>query len=151
MVESGCLCMFMGEYNHTIDTKGRLIIPSKYRDQLGEEFVLTKGLEGCLFVYPTDAWEEFAESLEKLPLTKKDARKYVRFFMSGAAQCEIDKQGRILVPPVLREYAGLDKEVVLAGVGKRIEIWDRAKWNECALDGNMDEIAENLEDLGIGL
>ena len=97
----------MGEYNHTIDTKGRLIIPSKFREALGEEFVVTKGLDGCLFVYDNKEWAAFEEKLKSLPLTNKDARQFVRFFLAGAAMAEVDKQGRILVPSVLREFAGL--------------------------------------------
>lgn len=142
--------MFMGEYNHTIDTKGRLIIPAKFRDGLGEEFVVTKGLDGCLFVYSKKEWSAFEEKLKALPLTNKEARKFTRFFLAGAASCEVDKQGRILLPAVLREFAGLEKDVVLVGVGGRIEIWQKEKW----LAGNeyedMEEIAEHMEQLGIG-
>ncbi|MDD3205735.1 MAG: division/cell wall cluster transcriptional repressor MraZ, partial [Lachnospiraceae bacterium] len=105
--------MFMGEYNHTIDVKGRLIIPSKFREILKDEFVVTKGLDGCLFVYDNEEWNKFEEKLKSLPLTNKDARKFVRFFLAGAAGVEVDKQGRILVPSVLREFAELNKEVVL--------------------------------------
>ena len=94
--------MFMGEYNHTIDAKGRLIIPAKFREPLGEEFVLTRGLDGCLYIYPMDEWEAFEEKLRALPLTNKDARAFSRFFVAGATTCELDKQGRILVPQTLR-------------------------------------------------
>ena len=104
--------MFMGEYNHTIDAKGRLIIPSKFRELLGEEFVLTKGLDGCLSIYPMDEWKAFEEKLKALPLTNKSARAFSRFFVAGATMCELDKQGRILVPATLREFAGLEKDVV---------------------------------------
>ena len=107
--------MFMGEYSHTIDAKGRLIIPSKFREQLGEEFVLTKGLDGCLSIYPNDEWAAFEEKLRALPLTNKNARTFSRFFVAGATSCELDKQGRILVPATLREFAGLEKDVVLTG------------------------------------
>ena len=105
--------MFMGEYNHTIDAKGRLIIPSKFRELLGEEFVLTKGLDGCLSIYPMDEWEAFEMKLRALPLTNKNARTFSRFFVAGATTCELDKQGRILVPQTLREFAGLEKDVCL--------------------------------------
>ena len=115
--------MFMGEYSHTIDAKGRLIIPSKFREQLGEEFVLTKGLDGCLSIYPNDEWAAFEEKLRALPLTNKNARTFSRFFVAGATSCELDKQGRILVPATLREFAGLEKDVVLTGNINRIEIW----------------------------
>ena len=117
--------MFMGEYNHTVDTKGRLIIPSKFREQLGEEFIVTKGLDGCLFVFPQDEWQAFEEKLRTLPLTQKGARQFTRFFVAGATPCELDKQGRILLPATLREFAGLDKDVVLAGMLNRIEIWSK--------------------------
>ena len=122
--------MFMGEYNHTIDAKGRLIIPSKFRELLGEEFVLTKGLDGCLSVYPMDEWNAFEEKLRALPLTNKNARTFTRFFVAGATNCELDKQGRILVPQTLREFAGLEKDVVLTGNLNRIEVWSKEKWSE---------------------
>lgn len=142
--------MFMGEYNHTIDTKGRLIIPSKFREALGEEFVVTKGLDGCLFIYPKQEWNVFEEKLKALPLTNKDARKFTRFFLAGAASCEVDKQGRILLPAVLREFAGLEKDVVLAGVGGRIEIWQKEKWLKSNEYEDMEDIADHMEELGIG-
>ena len=120
--------MFIGEYNHTIDAKGRLIVPSKFRELLGSEFVVTKGLDGCLFVYPNEEWVTIEEKFKSIPLTTKDARKFSRFFFAGATSCEVDRQGRILLPQVLREYADLQKEVVLAGVLSRIEIWNRDRW-----------------------
>lgn len=120
--------MFMGEYNHTVDAKGRLIVPAKFREALGEEFVVTKGLDGCLFVYPMEEWKNIEEKFRNIPLTTKDARKFSRFFFSGAATCEVDKQGRILIPTVLREFAGLQKDAVLAGVFNRIEIWSKERW-----------------------
>ena len=122
--------MFMGEYSHTIDTKGRLIIPSKFREELGDEFVLTKGLDGCLSIYPMEQWKIFEKKLEALPLTNKNARKFSRFFVAGATTCELDRQGRILVPATLREFAGLEKDVVLTGNLNRIEVWSKAKWSE---------------------
>ena len=117
--------MFMGEYNHSIDAKGRLISPARFRELLGEEFILTKGLDGCLSVYPMDEWKAFEEKLRALPLTNKNARTFTRFFVAGATNCELDKQGRILVPQTLREFAGLDKDVVLTGNLNRIEIWSK--------------------------
>ena len=141
--------MFMGEYSHSIDAKGRLIIPSKFREQLGEEFVLTKGLDGCLFVFPNDEWKSFEEKLRALPLTNKSARTFSRFFVAGATSCELDKQGRILVPATLREFAGLEKDVVLTGNINRIEIWSKEQWSENNNYDDMDAIAENLTDLGI--
>lgn len=141
----------MGEYNHTIDAKGRLIIPAKFRETLGEEFVVTKGLDGCLFVYDNVEWSAFEEKLKSLPLTNKDARKFVRFFLAGAATVEVDKQGRILVPNVLREFAELEKEVVLVGVASRVEIWSKSRWENAATYDDMDEIAEHMADLGLGI
>ena len=145
--------MFMGEYNHTIDAKGRLIVPAKFREILGDNFIVTKGLDGCLFVYPNDEWTRFEEKLKSLPLTNKNARKFTRFFLAGAAACEVDKQGRILLPQVLREFASLEKDVVLVGVASRIEIWSRERWDESmnTYDGDMDEVAENMESLGFSI
>jgi len=143
--------MFMGEYNHTIDAKGRLIVPSKFREALGDEFVVTKGLDGCLFVFANEEWKKFEEKLAALPLTNANARKFARFFLSGAATCEVDKQGRILLPGVLREFAGLDKEVALIGVSKRIEIWSKEKWNEANVYDDVEELAENMSELGLGI
>ena len=143
--------MFMGEFNHTVDTKGRLIIPTRFRESLGEEFVVTKGLDGCLFVYPQKAWEEFEEKLRALPLTRKDARTLVRFFVAGATSCELDKQGRILIPATLREFAGLEKDVVLAGVTNRVEIWSKDRWAEVNAVGDMDGIAEQMAELGLDI
>ncbi|SHJ04429.1 MraZ protein [Parasporobacterium paucivorans DSM 15970] len=147
----GKRCMFMGEYNHTIDIKGRLIIPSKFREVLGDEFVVTKGLDGCLFVFANPEWHVFEEKLKVLPLTNKDARKFTRFFLAGAASVEVDKQGRILLPGVLREFAELEKDVVLVGVANRIEIWNREKWEENTAFDDMDDIAEHMSDLGLGI
>ena len=143
--------MFMGEYNHTIDAKGRLIIPSKFREVLGDEFVVTKGLDGCLFVYDHNEWTAFEEKLKTLPITNKDARKFVRFFLAGAAAVEVDKQGRILIPSVLREFCELQKDAVLIGVGSRVEIWSKERWEGTASYEDMDEIAEHMEALGLGI
>lgn len=143
--------MFMGEYNHTIDAKGRLIIPSKFRDLLGTEFVVTKGLDGCLFVYPNEEWATIEEKFKSIPLTTKDARKFSRFFFAGAASCEVDKQGRILLPQVLRDYADLQKDVVLAGVLGRVEIWSRDRWQDANTYEDMDEVAEHMAELGLGI
>ena len=141
--------MFMGEYNHTVDTKGRLIIPSKFRELLGDEFIVTKGLDGCLFVFPQDEWQAFEEKLRTLPLTQKGARQFTRFFVAGATMCELDKQGRILVPAALREFAGLTKDVVLTGNLTRIEVWSKEKWLENSNYEDMDAIAEGMRDMGI--
>ena len=157
MVESGTEWgkvgdfMFMGEYHHTIDDKGRLIIPSKLRYELGEEFIVTKGLDGCLFGFSQNEWTNFEEKLKTLPLTNKNARDFVRFFLSGAIECELDKQGRFLIASNLREYANMEKDVAIIGVGTRLEIWDREKWKAYNSDENIsaDEIAENMTMLGI--
>ena len=141
--------MFMGEYSHSIDEKGRLIIPSKFRFELGEKFVLTRGLDGCLCVYPEPEWNILETKLRSLPLTNKNARTITRFLVSGAAACELDKQGRILVPAALREYAGLEKDVVVTGNLERIEIWDKAKWSENSSYDDMDSIEEGLQDCGV--
>ena len=141
--------MFMGEYNHIIDAKGRLIIPARFRELLGEEFILTKGLDGCLSIYPMDAWEAFETKLRALPLTNKNARTFTRFFVAGVTNCELDRQGRILVPQTLREFAGLEKEVVLTGNLDRIEIWSKEKWSENCNYDDMDSIAESMQDMGI--
>ena len=141
--------MFMGEYNHSIDTKGRLIIPSRFREELGDEFVVTKGLDGCLFVFPDHEWRAFEEKLRTLPLTNKSARQFARFFVAGATPCELDKQGRILLPQTLREFAGLEKDVVLTGNLNRIEIWSKEKWSENCNYDDMDSIAESMQEMGI--
>ena len=141
--------MFMGEYSHTIDAKGRLIVPSRFREQLGDEFVVTKGLDGCLFVYDQTEWTKFEEKLRALPITNANVRNFTRFMLGGASACEVDKQGRILLPAILREFAGIEKDAVLVGVGSRIEIWSKDKWIEANTFDDMEEIAEHMEGLGI--
>jgi len=143
--------MFMGEYNHTIDAKGRLIIPSKFREVLGDEFVVTKGMDGCLFVFDNPEWQNFAEKLRSLPMIDKEVRQFTRFFLAGAASVEVDKQGRILLPPNLRAYAGLEKEIVSAGVLNRVEIWDKEKWEKSNDIGDMDDIADYMAELGVSI
>ena len=143
--------MFMGEYNHTIDAKGRLIVPSKFREALGDTFVITKGLDGCLFVYDNEEWNAFEEKLKSLPITNKEARQFARFFLAGAAEVEVDKQGRILVPNILREFAQINKDVVLIGVASRIEIWSKERFEGMAAFEDMDEIAEHMAELGLGI
>ncbi len=143
--------MFMSEYNHTIDAKGRLIIPSKFRELLGEEFVVSRGMDGCLFVYTNEDWIAFEQKVRELPMINKEARWFSRFFLAGAAQVELDKQGRILLPVKLREFAELDKDVVLVGVGSRIEIWSKDKWDTMSEEGNMDDIAEAMAALGLSI
>ncbi|MBP5661503.1 MAG: division/cell wall cluster transcriptional repressor MraZ [Lachnospiraceae bacterium] len=141
--------MFKGEYNHTIDEKGRLIIPAKFREELGNEFVVTRGLDGCLFGYNNSEWEVFEGKLRALPLTNKDARAFQRYMLAGAASVEIDKQGRILLPQSLRTFAGLEKDVVLIGVAGRIEIWNKDIYEKASAVDDMEEIAEKMSDLGI--
>ena len=143
--------MLIGEYMHSVDAKGRLIVPSKFREQLGNEFVITKGLDGCLFVYSNEEWRTIEESFRNKPLTSKDARKFTRFFFAGACDCEVDKQGRILIPSNLREYAGIEKDVVSVGVLNRVEIWSKEKWLDNGDYEDMDEIAEHMAELGLGI
>ncbi|WP_077325996.1 division/cell wall cluster transcriptional repressor MraZ [Virgibacillus siamensis] len=143
--------MFMGEFQHNIDTKGRIIVPAKFREGLGDNFVVTRGLDKCLFAYPMDEWKALEEKLKKLPLTKKDARAFTRFFFSGAVECEVDKQGRINIPQPLRSYAALNKECVVIGVSNRIEFWANENWEDYFSDSeeSFSEIAENLMDFDI--
>lgn len=145
--------MFTGEYNHTVDAKGRLIVPAKFREQLGDTFMITKGLDGCLFVYSQEAWANVEKSFTSGngESTKKDARKFMRFFFAGACECEVDKQGRILIPTNLREYAGIDKDIVSVGVLNRVEIWSKDRWQESGVFDDMDEIAEQMAELGFGI
>lgn len=142
------LPMFMGEYIHTVDAKGRIIIPSKFREELGDQFVITLGLDGCLFAYPNSEWQIFVEKLKTLPGTK-EARQLQRYFMAGAAACEADKQGRILIPAKLRESAALDKEIVFVGVLNKIEIWNKERWDKNNQYDDVDSIAEHMSHYGI--
>ncbi len=141
--------MLMGEYSHSLDTKGRVIMPAKLRQDIGDTFILTKGLDGCLFAFSQTEWLNFEEKLKALPLSDKNARNFVRFFLSGATECEIDKQGRFLIPNNLREAATLEKDVVIVGVGTRLEIWNKEVWEQCDEGISADEIAENMANLGI--
>ena len=143
--------MLLGEYNHNLDTKGRVSVPSKFREDLGESFIVTKGLDNCLFAYSKKEWETFEIKLKSLPMTNTNARNFIRFFFSGATECEIDKLGRINIPLVLREYAGLKKDITIIGVSTRVEIWDKEKWNNYTSPENMDvdEIASQMSELGI--
>ena len=141
--------MFMGRYNHTIDPKGRLSIPSKYREILGDEFVVSKGMDGCLFVYANEDWKVFEAKLVSLPLINQEARQFARFFLSGAQYVTVDKQGRILMPQDLREFAGLEKDVVLAGMGGRIEIWSLEKWEENSSQVDINQISQGMINLGL--
>lgn len=143
--------MFIGEYQHTLDPKNRVIMPSKFREKLGDSFVMTKGLDNCLFVYSSEEWSIVEDKLKTLPMTNKDARAFVRFFFAGACECELDKQGRILMPNNLKEYAKIDKELVIIGVSTRIEIWSRDEWNKFNNDANIsyEDVADKMSQLGI--
>jgi len=144
--------MFTGEYQHTIDEKGRLIMPARFREVLGDVFMITKGLDGCLFVYPRDEWKALEEKLKNLPFTNKDARAFARFFFSGATESEPDKQGRALISSNLREYAKINKDVVVIGVGTRIEIWAKENWEGYSTETgkNYEELAEKMVELDLG-
>ena len=143
--------MLLGEYSHNVDEKGRVSVPSKFREDLGTSFIVTKGLDNCLFIYSKNEWSVFEEKLKSLPLTNKNARNFVRFFFSGATECELDKQGRINIPQNLREYANISKEVYIIGVMSRVEIWDKVAWQNYTSPENMDleDIASQMSDLGI--
>ena len=141
--------MLIGEYEHTIDAKGRLSMPAKLRRDMGETFIVTKGLDGCLFAFSQNEWTNFETKLKSLPLSDRNARNFVRFFLAGATECEIDKQGRFLIPLNLRETAKLEKEAIIIGVGTRLEIWNKQVWESKDEEISADEIAENMTMLGI--
>lgn len=140
--------MFMGEYQHSVDEKGRMIIPAKFRDTLGTTFVMTRGLDNCLFIYPMDEWKVLEQKLKSLPLMKSDARAFTRFFFSGATECELDKQGRVNIPGNLRDHAKLDASAVVIGVSNRVEVWSKEIWEQYAQSSeeSFNEIAEKLVD-----
>ncbi len=139
--------MLAGEFSHNMDTKGRIMIPSKLRESLGERFVLTRGLDNCIFIYPMNEWEKLAENISKLPLNSKNSRMVSRFFLSAACECELDSQGRVKISGALIEYAELEKECVTLGVNNRLEVWNKNKWNEYVEDikDNVNDIAEDME------
>lgn len=141
--------MLMGEFEHTLDAKGRISMPAKLRKDMGEIFVITKGLDGCLFAFSQEEWLNFESKLKALPLSDKNARNFVRFFLAGATECELDKQGRFLIPSNLREAAKLEKEAMIIGVGTRLEIWDKQVWKLKDKEISAEEIAENMTMLGI--
>ncbi|MNW29414.1 cell division protein MraZ [compost metagenome] len=145
--------MFMGEFQHSIDEKGRIIIPAKFRDLLGTSFVVTRGLDQCLFVYPMEEWGVMEQKLKALPLMKSDARAFTRFFFSGATECEWDKQGRVNLPGNLRQYAKLEKDCVVLGVSNRVEIWSKDTWEQYfeQSEDSFNEIAEKLVDFNFDL
>jgi MraZ protein len=142
--------MLIGEYKHTIDPKKRLSIPAKFRKEIGERSVLTRGLENCLFLFPLKEWEQLAAKISRLPMGQRDARGFSRLLLAGASEVETDQLGRILVPDFLKNYAGLKKSVVIAGLFNRLEIWDEGKWAayKAELEKNSDRIAEKLGELG---
>lgn len=143
--------MFIGEYNHSVDAKNRLALPSKFRKDLGKTVVVTRGLDKCLFVYPMKAWKELAQKLGTMPIGEADTRSFVRLMLAGATDVSSDAQGRVLIPDYLKDYANIKKDVVVAGLFNRLEIWDEKKWNtyKTAAEKNTDEIAENLGKLGV--
>lgn len=143
--------VFLGEYRHTVDDKGRVIIPSKFREGFGSQLIATRGLDRCLFLYPHDEWRQLEQKLRALPLAQREARAFVRFFFSGATECEFDRQGRISLPPTLREYAGLEKDAVIIGVSSRVEVWSAAEWDAYMAEAgeSFGAIVEKVVDLGI--
>lgn len=145
MVKSGVIFMFMGEFHHTVDNKGRLIIPSRVREDLGDQFIVTRGLEKCLFIYPKNEWNNIIQKYKQLPDTK-DRRYFMRIFLSGATVCELDKQGRINIPIPLMEYASLEKDCIIIGVDDRLEVWSKERWDTFITENeeNLSDIADNL-------
>lgn len=143
--------MLIGEYNHTLDPKKRLSLPSKWRKELGKELVITRGLDNCLFLYPLIEWQKITEKIGQLPLGQADTRSFNRFFLSGAVEVEVDSVGRILVPDFLKDFASLGTKVVLAGIYNRIEIWDEEKWTEykSKIEQEADTLAEKLGEIGV--
>ena len=141
--------MYTGEYNHTIDNKGRMIVPQKFREALGEGFMITRGVGHCLSIYDRQEWDEYVSKLRALP-GNAEAKKMIRFIVAGAIEGEVDKQGRIVIPANLREWASLEKDVVSAGMIGHIEVWDKAKWDETNDFEDMEDISEHLADLGLG-
>lgn len=142
--------MLIGEYKHAIDTKGRLIIPAKFREELSEQFIVTRGLDGCLFGYTQEEWGNIEDKLKNLPLAKKQARQFTRFFYSAATECTLDKQGRVNLPQTLIDYADLTKTCYIVGVSERFEIWSEERWLEFTEEAEetFEEIAEEMIDFG---
>jgi len=143
--------MFIGEYNHSLDTKGRLAIPAKFRSQLKGGAVVTRGLDNCLFLYPKKQWLELADKLSKLPISKSNTRAFSRLMLAGAMDVDFDNQGRIMIPEYLRKFSGMNKKAVVAGLFDRLEIWDEAKWNKykASTEKKSNSIAEGLGELGV--
>lgn len=143
--------MFIGEYQHLIDEKGRLAIPMKFRDRLGKGAVVTRGLDSCLFVFPMDEWKKLAEKLSSLPFSQANSRAFARLMLAGAMDVEVDKQGRVVIPEYLRKYAKLGKDTVVAGLYSRVEVWDRKRWEsyKSKTEKDSNDIAEKMGELGI--
>lgn len=143
--------LFIGEHQHSLDDKNRLIMPAKFREGLGEKFVITRGLDACLFAYTETEWQQLASQLQSMPFTKADSRTFNRMFFSGASECEFDKQGRIVIPSNLKEHAKLEKDCVIIGVSNRVEIWSKAEWEKYTdgAESSYEEIAEKLSELGV--
>ena len=143
--------MLMGEYQHKMDNKGRVIIPAKFRDELGDKFVATRGLDNCLFIYPMNEWSVLEKKLSSLPITSRNARTFTRFFFSGATECELDKQGRMSIPNNLRDFAALQKDIVIIGLSSRIELWAKENWDDYLdkAEDSTEDFASAMEELGI--
>ncbi len=143
--------MFIGEYNHSIDSKGRLAIPAKFRSQLKGGAVVTRGLDNCLFLYPKKQWIELADKLSKLPISKSNTRAFSRLMLAGAMDVDFDNQGRIMIPEYLRKFSGLSKKAVVTGLYDRLEVWDETKWNKykTSTEKKSNSIAEGLGELGV--
>ncbi len=140
---------FRGEYSHSIDAKGRLIIPAKFRELLGDQFVVTRGFDGCLFVFAQEGWDDFEAKLQALPMDSPDVRTLTRFFLAGATDAELDKQGRILLPATLLKHARIEKDAVIAGVGNRVEIWNKDDWDKASTFDDINEIAAKMSQFGL--
>lgn len=143
--------MLLGEFKHNLDSKNRVTVPAKLRTELGEKPVLTRGLDNCLFLYPNRDWQLFMEKLNKLPIGQAKARNFKRFILSGASEIEIDEMGRVLIPEPLKKYSGFKKEIVIVGIGDRIELWSGDTWNKyiIAKEKESEDLAEGLEQFGI--
>lgn len=143
--------MFMGEFQHSLDDKGRLIIPAKFREDLGDKFIVTRGLDNCLFVYPMSQWKVLEENIKKLPTSHADTRAFVRMFFSGAVEAELDKQGRIVIPQHLRDHARIEKDAYVIGVSTKVEIWAKSAWEQYSSQAQQsyENIAETIMDIGI--
>ncbi len=145
------ITMFLGEYNYTMDERKRVAVPAKFRQSLGKKAVITRGLDNCLFLYPVREWEKLAKNIAKMPIAGSDARGFARVMLAGAMEVSLDNLGRILIPDYLKQYAGLKKKVIIAGLYNRIEIWDEEKWKfyKQRVENEVGNIAERLKELGI--